>query len=73
MSQRKKSQPSSRPTAARRSKSAAKSMEPGQRGQAPGLTLQSYDVGAWPLITTSWNGCSWNSYCNSTCRRMTAV
>ena len=50
MSQRKKSQPSSRPTAARRSKSAAKSVEPGQRAQALGLTLQSYDVGALPLI-----------------------
>ena len=35
MSQRKKSQASSRPTAARRSKSAAKSVEPGQRAQAP--------------------------------------
>jgi transposase len=50
MSQRKKSQPSSRPTAARHSKSAAKSVEPGQRAQAPGLTLQSYEVGALPLI-----------------------
>ena len=50
MSQRKRSQPSSRGSTAHRSKSAAKAVEPGQRAEAPGLTLQSYTVGALPLI-----------------------
>jgi transposase len=50
MSQPKKSQASSRRSSVRRSKSAAKSVEPGQRAQAPGLTLQSYEVGGLPLL-----------------------
>jgi transposase len=50
MSQRKRSQPSARGSATHRSKSAARAVEPGHRAEAAGLTLQSYTVGALPLI-----------------------
>ena len=49
MSQRRKS-PSSTRRSARRAKKNAAPLEPGRRAQTPGLSLQSYDVGAVPLI-----------------------
>ena len=50
MSPRKKSPSSSPRSLARRRKSEPPSVTLGQRAQAPGVTLQSYEVGALPLI-----------------------
>ena len=50
MSPRKRSQSSSVRSAGRRRKSGPKSVALGQCAQAPGLLLQSYEVGALPLI-----------------------
>ena len=49
MSQRKKSRSSSR-RRARRQAPDSPSLEPGKNARAPGLTLQSYEVGALPLV-----------------------
>lgn len=50
MSPRKKSARAARRPGARRREATAAPVEPGRRAQAPGLTLQSYEVGALPLL-----------------------